>query len=370
MTTLATPEGTARYRDRFVHRMDPGHFREREGLVWSSLGIGSYLGDPDDVADGGYRKSLRAAVQGGINVVDTAINYRDQRSERVFGAALAELIGNGLVQRDEIILCTKGGYIPGDPTGALPYPEHMKKNWFDTGLLSPEDVVDHCHALAPAFLEDQLRRSLENLGVDAVDVYYVHNPEHQFVDVSREVFMGRMRGAFEVLERARAAGRIRVYGLATWGGLRAPAGALEHLPLEALVALAREVGGDDHGLKIVQLPFNLAMLEAWTLKNQAVAGELVPLAEAAARLGITVVASASLLQADLLRRITTRTLTRFSGVVSPSHLCLRFNRAVPGITTSLVGMSDPDHVSDNLAAAAERPLDADGVRRIFGRKSQ
>lgn len=365
---LATDEGTARFRDRFADRMDGDHFREEAGLIWSSLGIGSYLGDPNGAMDHAYQKSLRAAVQGGINVVDTAINYRDQRSERSFGAALAELIEAGLVQRDEIILCTKGGYIPGDPTGALPYDEHLKATWLDTGLLTPEDVVGGCHALAPAWLEDQLRRSLENLGVDAVDVYYVHNPEHQFVGVSRDLFMQRMGAAFAALEGARAAGRIGCYGLATWGGLRAPADAPEHLPLEELVAVAREVGGDDHGLRVVQLPFNLSMLEAWTLKNQRLDGGMVPLAEAAAGLGLTVVASASLLQADLLRRITPRTLGQFPGVASASHLCLRFNRAVPGITTSLVGMSNPDHVAENLGAAAERPLDEQGLRKIFGRR--
>ena len=368
MPTLATREGTTRYRDRFAHRLDPSHFREAQGLVWSSLGIGSYLGDPDEATDRGYHKALRAAIQGGINVVDTAINYRDQHSERTFGAALAELFERGLVRRDEIVLCTKGGYLPGDPTGAQPYAAHVKATWIDPGILAAEDVVGGCHALAPAFLEDQLRRSLENLGVEAVDVYYVHNPEHQFVEVQRPVFMARMRDAFEVLEAARAAGRIGVYGLATWGGLRAPADAMEHLPLEALVELAREVGGADHGLRVVQLPFNLGMLEAWTLGNQVVGGESVPLAEAAARLGITVVASAALLQADLLRRLGPRALSRFPGVASASQLCLRFNSAVPGITTSLVGMSDPDHVADNLGAAAERPLDEDGLRRIFGRK--
>ena len=365
MPTLATPAGTARYRDRFAPRMDPGHFREERGLLWSSVGIGSYLGDPNEEMDQRYGKALKAAIQAGVNVVDTAINYRDQRSERAFGAALAELIERELVQRDEILLCTKGGYIPGDPTGALSYPDHLKKKFVEPGLLTTDDVVDGCHALAPRYLDDQLTRSLENLGVDAVDIYYVHNPEHQFVDVSREVFMDRIGAAFEVLEAARAAGRIGIYGLATWGGLRAPTDATEHLPLEALVALAREVGGEDHGLRVVQLPFNLAMLEAWTLRNQRFDGESVPVIEAARRLGITVVASASLLQADLLRRIRARTLARFPGVASASHLCLRFNRGVPGITTSLVGMSNPDHVADNLGAATERPLDQEAMRRIF-----
>jgi len=366
MTDLATPEGTARYRDRFVKRMDPGHFREREGLAWSSLGIGSYLGAPDEATDLGYRRALKAALHGGINVVDTAINYRDQRSERALGAALEDFFSRGLVQRDEVILCTKGGYIPGDPAGALSYRDHLQETWLGPGILDEADVVGGCHALAPGFLEDQLGRSLENLGVDGVDVYYLHNPEHQLEEVSRDAFMDRMAAAFQVLEEARRAGRIGCYGPATWGGLRAPSDAQGYLPLEDLVNLAREVGGADHGLLVAQLPFNLGMLEAWTLRNQRVEGDLVPLAAAADRLGITLVSSASLLQADLLRRIRTRALARFPGVASAAHLCLRFNRAVPGITTSLVGMSNPDHVAENLGAAAERPLDKAQLKQIFG----
>lgn len=48
---------------------------------------------------------------GGVNIFDTAINYRYQKSERVVGAALRFLIKQGYA-RDEFFICSKNGYIP------------------------------------------------------------------------------------------------------------------------------------------------------------------------------------------------------------------------------------------------------------------
>ena len=58
------------------------------------------------------------AVELGANVIDTAANYRFQRSERSIGNALRELTEAGGFSRDEIVICTKGGYLPFD--GAPP----------------------------------------------------------------------------------------------------------------------------------------------------------------------------------------------------------------------------------------------------------
>ncbi|MGA8102532.1 MAG: hypothetical protein WB869_10280, partial [Candidatus Acidiferrales bacterium] len=87
MPSYATPDGTRKYASRFYSaNSDPaeqktarGHFRERDGLHFSSIGIGTYLGQPDVITDRGYTESVVAAVAGGINVIDTAINYRFQR---------------------------------------------------------------------------------------------------------------------------------------------------------------------------------------------------------------------------------------------------------------------------------------------------
>lgn len=48
---------------------------------------------------------------GGVNIIDTAINYRYQKSERVVGAALRHLLKQGY-SRDEFFICSKNGYIP------------------------------------------------------------------------------------------------------------------------------------------------------------------------------------------------------------------------------------------------------------------
>ena len=60
---FATAEGTARYRDRFSRLRDAGHFRRAEGIpgageLWmSSLGLGTYLGEPDAAADARYTEA-------------------------------------------------------------------------------------------------------------------------------------------------------------------------------------------------------------------------------------------------------------------------------------------------------------------------
>src|ERR1700676_1692560 len=95
MNSHATAESTKRYADRFNGVAAPGHFREVQPLALSSLGIGTYLGQPDDKTDAGYAASVVAAVENGINVIDTAINYRFQRSERSIGPPLNHLAQKG-----------------------------------------------------------------------------------------------------------------------------------------------------------------------------------------------------------------------------------------------------------------------------------
>src|SRR5262245_26201206 len=99
----ATPEGTARFRRRFGDRL-PGHFRQAEGLWLSSIGLGTYLGEPSAACDALYRDALTRAIELGTNVLDSAVNYRHQRSERSIGEALRQVISAGRVERDEIFV--------------------------------------------------------------------------------------------------------------------------------------------------------------------------------------------------------------------------------------------------------------------------
>src|SRR5262249_46738698 len=129
--------------------------------------------------------------------------------------------------------------------------------------------------------------------------YYLHNPESQLAEVPQEEFYKRLRAAFEFLESAVADGRISAYGTATWNGYREPSNSPTALSLERLIGIAREVAGDSHHFKVVQLPFNLAMTEAFTNVNQVLNGKNLTFLEASSELGLTVMSSASILQARL-----------------------------------------------------------------------
>src|SRR5438552_3434442 len=134
---FATAEGTTRYADRFPQYRNAAFYRTVLGLQVSSLGIGTYLGGDDDAADAAYTDALIAAGQSGINFFDTAINYRNQRSERCIGEALQHL------QRDEIVVCTKAGFLT---RAAVPT------------VLPKEDVAGGMHCMSPEFLTDQIER--------------------------------------------------------------------------------------------------------------------------------------------------------------------------------------------------------------------
>jgi len=345
----ATAEGTARFRDAAVAA--PGHFRQAAGGLWlSSLGIGTYLGRDDAATDALYAASVRRALQLGLNVVDTAINYRNQRSERAVGAALRE---SGQ-QRDGVVLCTKGGYLAFD--GARPHDarRYVEENFLRPGILTAGEIVAGCHSMAPRYLSDQIDRSRRNLGVQSIDVYYVHNPETQLGEVPRPEFLRRLRLAFEALEHACDEGRIACYGTATWNGYRLETDDEEYLSLAEVLQAARDVAGGAHRFRALQLPFNLEMDEAATFRNQ---GDRT-LLEAAREARLMVFASASILQGRLAHQISESLQSALQGLQTDAQRALQFARSAPGIACALVGMKTPAHVDENAALANVAPLAA------------
>ncbi|HEU4391988.1 MAG TPA: aldo/keto reductase, partial [Blastocatellia bacterium] len=166
----ATTEGTQRYAKRQT-RAAQGHFRFQQGLWMSSIGLGTYLGRWDESTDRMYEEAVRRAIELGCNVIDSAINYRFQRSERAIGSALKQLFNGGKCSRDEIIVATKGGFFPFDGEPPRDPRAWIQENLLNTGVARPEDIVDS-HCMSPAYLENQLERSLENLGLQTIDIYY------------------------------------------------------------------------------------------------------------------------------------------------------------------------------------------------------
>lgn len=360
---FATLDGTRRFASRFNGIAASGHFRERHNLLLSSIGIGTYLGEPDTPADSQYRESVAAAARGGVNFIDTAINYRMQRSERSVGAALRDLFAEGF-SREELIVCSKAGFLT--PDGQMPAsPEdYFSREFIARGIFSVEEIAAGCHCLAPRYIEDQLERSRRNLGLECLDVFYVHNPETQLSEIPRENFNQRIRAAFEVLESAVAAGKIRCYGLATWNAFRQDPRAQDYLSLEAICDIARQAAHDNHHFRFVQLPFNIAMPEAMVHSNQIVGGKSVAMIQAARELGVTLVASASLLQAHLAGKVS-EAIRSALGLRDDLECALQFVRSAPGIAAALVGMKRAAHVKANLKLVGVPPASAEQFRQIF-----
>jgi len=319
----ATPDGTHRFHARHAAAVAPDHARAFEGLALSSVGIGTYLGNNDDATDARYAQAVSRAVQLGINVIDTAINYRAQRSERAVGKAIATLA------RDELVIASKAGFLPFDGQRPTDPAAYFDATYVKTGLARKDEIVAGCHCIAPRYLADQLARSRANLGVETIDIYYLHNPETQLDEVDRATFAARVRTAFEALEQAVATDRIRFYGTATWSAYREPDASPTHLDLDELVALARDVAGDRHHFRFVQLPLNSRMPEAATAPTQR--GR--PLLDAAAELGVYVMSSASIFQGKL-----------------DAATALAWTRTRPKLGTALVGMSHVEHVAANVTS--------------------
>lgn len=349
----ATPGATERWAD---HVRDDGagdgHVRTHDalpGLHLSSIGLGTYLGEADAATDGAMAGAVADCVRRGVNVVDAAINYRGQRSERSIAEGLRTLTDDG-TPREAVFVSTKGGFlVPGMPPG----------------LVAREDVAADCHAMTPAYLDWALGQSLDNLGLATVDLYHLHNPETQLQRHDTDAWLKHLADAIQWLEGAADDGRLAAYGLATWNGLRVPPGGDGHIPLERVVETARDVGGPDHRLRAVQLPLNLGMPQALTDATQPLDGDRVPALEAAERLGLAVFTSASTAQGRLTGRLPEGLADDVPGAGgSPTRALLQWTRSCPGVTTALIGMTREDHRDEDLELVRVAPMDPDTARMM------
>src|SRR5260370_21930095 len=110
--------------------------------------------------------------------------------------------------------------------------------------------------MTPGYLEDQLGRSLRNLGVDSIDVYYLHNPETQLSEVLRPDFLERVRDAFICLESAAAAGNSQFYRVATSDGIRQGGRARDPPPPREISPIPEDNARKRDPLPLLALPLH------------------------------------------------------------------------------------------------------------------
>jgi aryl-alcohol dehydrogenase-like predicted oxidoreductase len=238
----------------------------RTGLHCTQAGFGCYR-----VADGidSHRRALHMALAAGINLIDTSTNYADGESEALVGRVLSEMIGDGSLTREEIIVVTKAGYLQGR-NYALSRERAARGRPFPD-LVPYADGLEHC--IHPEFLEDQLTRSLERLNLAAVDFFLLHNPEYYLSWASRQglsekegraEYDRRIQEAFRHLEHEVARGRLQYYGISS-NTFPASSARDDFTCLQRTLELAENLNRDHH-FALIQFPMNLiesgAMLQA------------------------------------------------------------------------------------------------------------
>lgn len=360
----ATRAATEGYAKTFGADLADGHYSDflNLHLKLSSLGLGTFPGAASDEVDEHYAQIVQRALASGINVIDTAAHYRYGRSVRAAGEGLRRAFAGG-VKREQVFVISKGGFLRFDEG----MPEDLDA-WFETriarkGLGRRDDLTD-VHLLSPGYIAQQIEDARAALGLETLDAFVVDQPEVHIPHIGKELLNRKLQSVFTVLEQAVKENKIRCYGISTFNGFRVETDHVLFQSLTSLQALAQNAAQiaqqevqAKHSFKLVQLPFNPAMLEGFTRFNQATGqGNVGSTLQAAFQLKIYAMASHTLAKGrlaaageDLLRDA----LPQFANA---AQRALQFNRSTPGLGTSLAGISTPAHLDDLLAVARAAPM--------------
>lgn len=365
----ATKEGTFSYLKQFK-KFSKDFYRFDGEVFISSLGLGTYRKEPyrEENYVFNYKDSLKTAILNGINHIDTAINYRYQVSEKEIGEAIKELITDNKVTRDQLFITSKAGFLPLE----FPFPKNpykwIENNVINKGLAKKEDIVIDQHCMTPSYLRWSVEKSLKNLGLETIDLMYLHNPETQLGHINKKEFRKKITKAFELFEKLVDENKIRFYGVASWNAFLYEESHLEYISLKEILDIAIEVGGKGHHFKYVQSPYNIAKTQAYTYSNQkGPDGKYYTLMQVLHGYGLQMIASSSLLQMNLFKG---KFDTKISDAIGTSALtdvatALQFSRMGHSIS-ALFGSINPQHVEDNLMLAYLPKASKKGLDKIFG----
>lgn len=305
------------------------------------IGIGTYLGDISNEHTLAYMDTISYGLTHGINFLDTAINYREMRSERDIGRVLENLILiEKKLKREEVIVASKSGYLYGDYSVGLTPIKYLRKILIPNGIVSMEDInvfEEDGHTLAPKFYDESIEKSKVNLGLSTIDIYYIHNPEVSRYVLGSELFYNQLHDLFKSLENQVDKRNIRFYGLATWYGFLEDPDSKWYISLEKVIKIAKSAGGSNHHFRFIQFPFNKINCIGNIKKNQIVDNKYCTLIDAANKLNLTVTTSVPLNQSQDL---TQNKLTQ--------EEMLKYVINIPGIQASMVGTKTKSHLLENL----------------------
>jgi aryl-alcohol dehydrogenase-like predicted oxidoreductase len=306
-------------------------------------------------------------------VFDTAAHYRYGRSARALGEGLRRAFAEG-VAREQVFVVAKGGFLAF--SGGIP---DDAEAWFDAnvaaaGLGTRQDRAGN-HLISARHVVAQLDMLRAALGLATIDTFLLDQPEVHFPVVGKELANRKIRGVFEALEGAMAAGKLRSYGIATFDGLRVETDALAFQSIASLQGLSEQAAHAAHGrsdvapgFRVVEFPFNQLMPEAFTRFSQATGhGNVASSIQAAHQLRVYAIASHTLGKGLLASQCADGVAEALADLANDAQRAMQFNRSTPGIGTSLVGISDPTHLDDLVAVARRAPLAREPYLKLYER---
>ncbi len=336
----ASLNGTSGYLSKFALGC-----RKSPMFTASPIALGTHLGEMNEEDSVLYREGIEYGLVNGLNFIDTAINYRGMRSERDVGYVLKSLVKRGSIKRDEVIVSTKGGIIPGDIEAKLVPSDFLQKVLLEDGIIQESDVniVDtHRHVLAPSYYRFAIDTSKKHLHLETIDIYYIHNPEISMMVLGPALFYKQLEKLFSFFENQVELGNIKYYGFATWFGFLKDPTEKGYLSIEEVINIAKRVAGEGHHFKFIQFPLNKHMNEGIKNQNQKANGKWLSVIEAAQELGI------------------------YSTTSAPFHLGKAFDKASDsrsmltevtsnkGVFSTMVGMKKIEHIEENIQIFRER----------------
>ena len=194
---FATPEETKAFSEKFINE----NYNSFQNLHLSNVGIGTYLGEPDSQTDEVVKDAVKKSILSGVNVIDTAINYRAQKSERTIGLALSELISENSIKREQIFICTKNGYVTNDGDIQEDFMQYIMRELGKPGIVKEGDISSGYHCMTIPYLEDQLERSLKNLNLECIDLMYLHNAVEGHPEMAKSEFLENLKKVNRNLEK-------------------------------------------------------------------------------------------------------------------------------------------------------------------------
>ncbi|KAF1796987.1 NADP-dependent oxidoreductase domain-containing protein [Mucor lusitanicus] len=216
----------------------------KTGRLVSKLGFGSYR-----TSKPSHAKALIAALEGGVNIIDTGNNFENGASECLIGNTLESMEKEGKLSRDSITLVTKSGYL-----GASDIADFDAKH--DYIQLSEKMY----HSVSPRVIEQQIQTSMQRLKTDKLDIFMINSPERMLMSKNRRYTSAQLyrdlSESFRYLDGLVANGKIGGYGVCS--NTMAFPSAVDHVSLPEVIKSC----SNPANFVAAEVPFNLYEKEA------------------------------------------------------------------------------------------------------------